>query len=432
MVWARGHKRDWDFFASESEDQAWRYESVLEMYRRIEDWHGAPDPTYRGMGGPIFVQPKPDSQPIGSALLDGIAATGIPLFEHPNGRMMEGDGGGARTDLRMRGGRRQSVFRSYVFPYIDRPNLTVLSHALVTRLTFSGRRATGVEFSHGGARHRIAAAREVILSLGAMHTPKVLMPSGVGDERELRRVGIPLVEHLPGVGRGLQDHPLCACVWEYREPLPPAFIPEVTVFWKSTSGISGPDMHVLHGVPFASPENAARFGMPASGWALFGVVAQPKSRGRIRLTGPEPSDPLQIEANHLADPADFAVARACVELSREIGNSVPLRPFVKREVMPGPLDKASLGCFVRDGVSTYWHVTSTAKMGRDAMSVVGGDLKVYGIDNLRIADASIMPRLTTGNTMAPCVIIGERAAALIRDEHQIALTGSAAHVNRDV
>jgi choline dehydrogenase len=421
MIWARGHKADWDFFASESGDQAWGYESVLDLYRRIEDWHGAPDP-YRGTGGPMFVQPKPDPQPIGAALLEGIGSDGIPLFENPNGRMMEAEGGGSRTDMRIRDGRRQSVFRSYVFPYMDRPNLTVLSQALVTRLTFRGRRATRVEFTHGGKLHRIAAGREVILSLGAMHTPKVLMQSGVGDERELQHFGIPVVQHLPGVGRGLQDHPLCACIWEYRDPLPPMFIPEVTVYWKSTSTISGPDMHILHGLPFASPENIARFGMPASGWALFGVVIQPKSRGRVRLTGPEPSAPLQIEANHLSDPEDLAVATACVELSREIGNSVALRPFVKREVMPGTLDKASLEHFVRDGVSTYWHFTSTAKMGRDAMSVVGGDLKVYGIDNVRIADASIMPRVTTGNTMAPCVIIGERAAALIRDEHQIAFT----------
>ena len=248
------------------------------------------------------------------------------------------------------------------------------------------------------------------------------MQSGVGDESELRRFGITVVQHLPGVGRGLQDHPLVACVWEYLDRLPPMATPEVTVYWKRTSSTNGPDMHILHGFPFASPENIARFGMPASGWALFGVVAQPKSLGRIRLTGPDPSAPLQIEANHLSDPEELAVATACVELSREIGNSVALRSFVKREVMPGNLDKASLERFVRDGASTYWHFTSTAKLGRDPMSVVGGDLKVYGIDNLRIADASIMPRVTTGNTMAPCVIIGERAAALIRDEHQIAET----------
>jgi choline dehydrogenase len=432
MVWARGHQRDWDFFASESGDRAWGYESVLDLYRRIEDWHGAPDPAYRGTGGPTFVQPKPDPQPIGAALLEGIGSAGIPLFENPNGQMMEAEGGGSRTDMRIRDGRRQSVFRSYVFPYMDRPNLTVLSRALVTRLTFSGRRATGVELTHDGKRHYIVAGREVVLSLGAMHTPKVLMQSGVGDGNELRRFGIPVVQHLPGVGHGLQDHPLCASVWEHRDPIPPTVIPEVTVFSKSTSGISGPDMHILHGVPFASPENVARFGMPASGWALFGVVIQPKSRGRLRLTGPEPSAPLQIEANHLSDLEDLAVATACVELSREIGNSGALRPFVKREVMPGNLDKTGMERFVRDGVSTYWHFTSTAKMGRDAMSVVGGDLKVYGIENLRIADASIMPRVTTGNTMAPCVIIGERAAALIRNEHQIALTGSAAQMNRGV
>ena len=431
MIWARGHKRDWDFFASVSGDKAWRYESVLDLYRRIEDWQGAPDPRYRGTGGPVFVQPKPDPQPIGSALLNGIGAAGIPLFENPNGRMMEAEAGGARADMRIRDGRRQSVFRSYVFPYMDRPNLTVLSHAMVTRLTFRGRRTTGVEFTHDGKFHRIAAEREVILSLGAMHTPKVLMQSGVGDENELRRFGIAVVQHLPGVGRGLQDHPLCPCIWEYRDPVTPMFIPEVTVYSKSKSGISGPDMHILHGVPFASPENVARFGMPPSAWALFAVVSQPKSRGRIRLTGPEPSDPLQIEANHLSDPEDLAVATACVELSREIGNSVALRHFVKREVMPGNLDKASLERFVRDGVSTYWHFTSTAKMGRDAMSVVDADLKVYGIDNLRIADASIMPRVTTGNTMAPCVIIGERAAALIRDEHLTAVTAMW-DVNRDI
>src|SRR5262249_35967951 len=140
------------------------YESVLDMYRRIEDWHGPPDPAYRGTGGPVFVQPKPDSQPIGSALLDGIGAAGIPLFENPNGRMMEAEGGGARTDMRIRDGRRQSVFRSYVFPYIDRPNLRVLSRALVTRLTFSGRRVTGVEFTHDGKLHRITAGRQGILS----------------------------------------------------------------------------------------------------------------------------------------------------------------------------------------------------------------------------------------------------------------------------
>lgn len=139
----------------------------------------------------------------------------------------------------------------------------------------------------------------------------------------------------------------------------------------------------------------------------------------MRLTGPNPSDPLLIDANTLSDPADLKTALACVELCREIGNSAPLRPFVKREVMPGNLKGVELERFVRDAATSFWHETGTAKMGRDSMSVVDGNLKVYGIDNLRIADGSIMPQVTTGNTMAPCVIIGERAAEILRLEYQL-------------
>src|SRR5262249_15418225 len=135
MVWARGHKSDWDYFASEAGDPAWGYESVLQIYRRIEDWHGAPDPKYRGTGGPVFVEPAPDPNPIAPALLEGARSVGIPTFENQNGRMMEGEGGAAIIDLRARAGKRQSVFRSYIVPFLDRPNLTALTHALVTRLT---------------------------------------------------------------------------------------------------------------------------------------------------------------------------------------------------------------------------------------------------------------------------------------------------------
>jgi choline dehydrogenase len=171
--------------------------------------------------------------------------------------------------------------------------------------------------------------------------------------------------------------------------------------------------------PLSSAENAARFGLPESGWSLFAGVVRPKSRGHIRLTGPNPLDPVQIEANFLSHPDDLKAAIACVELCREIGNSAALRPFAKREVMPGNLKGAELENFVRDGALTYWHQSCTAKMGRDSMSVVDGGLKVYGIDSLRIADGSIMPRVTTGNTMAPCVIIGERAADVLRADHSL-------------
>jgi choline dehydrogenase len=421
MAWARGHKNDWDFFASEANDPAWNYESVLEIYKRIEDWHGTPDPKHRGTGGPVFVQSAPDPNPIAPAMVDGASSIGIPTFESNNGHMMEGDGGASILDLRVRDGKRQSVFRSYTFPYMDRPNLTVLTSALVTRLTFEGKRATGVEIAYNGKRLRIGAASEVVLSLGAIHTPKVLMQSGIGDDSELKRVGIPVVQHLPGVGQNFQDHFGIGCLWEYQQPLAPRNNGgEATFFWKSNPGLDTPDLQTCQGeVPMCSAETAAKFNPPTASWTLYGGVVQPKSRGQIHLTGPNPHDPVQIEANTLSHPDDLKAAIVCVELCREIGNSSALRPYTKREVMPGNLTGAALEDFVRDGVSSYWHQTCTAKMGHDSMSVVDGSLKVYGIDRLRIADGSVMPRVTTGNTMAPCVVIGERAAEILKTQHTI-------------
>ena len=421
MAWARGHKNDWDFFAAEARDAAWSYESVLGIYRRIEDWHGAPEPRYHGTGGPVFVQPAPDPNPVAPAMLEGASSVGIPTFQSQNGLMMEGQGGAAIMDLRVRDGMRQSVFRSYAFPYMDRPNLTVLCHALVTRLVMSGKLAGGVEIIHDGTVQRIAAAVEVVLSLGAIHTPKVLMLSGIGDQAELERLGIPCVQHLPGVGKNFQDHVGFGCAWEYPQPLPPRNnMAEATYFWKSDPDLDTPDLQTCQGeVPFCSAETRARFTPPAGSWALLAGLVRPKSRGHIRLTGANPRDPVEIDANTLAHPDDLKAAIACVELGREIGNSGPLRRFVKREVMPGNLKGAALENFIRDAASSYWHQTCTAKMGHDAMSVVDGSLKVHGIDNLRIADGSIMPRITTGNTMAPCVVIGERAGEILKARHNV-------------
>jgi choline dehydrogenase len=431
MAWARGHKNDWDFFASESGDPAWNYESVLAIYRRMEDWQGAPDPTRRGTGGLVFVQSAPDPNPIAPAMVEAARSIGMPTFDSNNGGLMEGNGGASILDLRVRDGKRLSVFQTYVVPYMDRPNLTVLTHALVTKLTLEGKRATGVEIAFEGKIQRITAGLEVVLSLGAMHTPKVLMLSGIGDQGELQRLGIPVVHHLPGVGQNFQDHFGIGCVWEYQQPLAPRNNGgESTFFWKSDPGLETPDLQTVLGeLPYCTAETAAKFNPPPASWTLFGCVVGPKSRGHIRLTGPDPDDPVQIEANTLADPDDRKAAIACVELCREIGNSAALQPFRKREVMPGNLRGAALKDFIRDAATTYHHQTCTSKMGRDSMSVVDAQLKVYGIENLRIADGSIMPRVTTGNTMAPCIIIGERAAEALRNEHRLE-TSSASRSDR--
>ena len=419
MCWARGHRNDWDYFAAEAGDKSWSYEAVLDVYRRIEDWQGEPDPLRRGIGGPAFVQSAPDPHPIASAIVKGAECVGLPTFDSNNGVMMEGHGGAAIQDIRVRDGRRESVFDSYLRPHLGRQNLTVLTHALVTKLVLDGNRVSGVEFSRDGTTRRVRAGSEVIVSQGAIQTPKLLMQSGIGDTDELRRFGIPVSQHLPGVGRNYQDHALIPCLWEYPEPMPPRNCgSEATLFWKSDPALDTPDIHVCFiEFPFANETTAAQFTIPEHGWTPCVGVARPNSRGRVRLTGPNPSDPVKVDANLLSDPADMKAAIAGVELCREIAGSDPLRPFVKRAAAPGDLPRNELERYVRDAAETYWHQTCTAKMGRDEMSVVASDLKVYGVENLRIADGSIMPRITTGNTMAPCVVIGERAAEILKTEH---------------
>jgi len=418
MAWARGHKNDWDYFAAEAGDSAWNYEAVMKIYRRIEDWHGAPDPEHRGTGGLVFIQPWPGTDPMIPPTFEGVRSIGIPIFDSLNGSMMEGEGGCALPEMRIQNGQRLSVFRSYTFPYMDRPNLTVLTDALVTRLMFSGTRASSVEVLCQGKVHRIGIGTEVVLSLGAIHTPKVLMQSGVGDQADLQRFGLPLVQHLPGVGQNFQDHVCVENVWE---------IPQRTVdaaffwFWKTDSALDTPNIQAIAMQPRMPADKAekAELNPPASSWRINAGLVRPQSRGHLRLTGADPLDPIQIDANLLSEPDDVEALMAGVELCRQIGNSAVLRPFVKREVIPGNLKRPALENFVRDTAFGWWHQSGTAKMGRDSMSVVDSNLKVYGIENLRIADASVMPRVTTGNTMAPCVIIGERAGEILRRLHKL-------------
>ena len=420
-TWSRGHRADWDFYASESGDTSWGYEAVLDLYRRpIEDYVGSPDPDYRGMRGTVHVQSAAEPHPFSVALLEGAESVGLERFPNPNGRMMESSGGCAFLDETVRDVIRQSIFRSYLYPLMGQSNLTVLTGALTTRILFDRRRATGVEFHCQGKTVRAEATREVIVSLGAIHTPKLLMQSGIGDEEELKRVDIPVLQALPGVGRNLHDHVAFGCVWE-NAGIPSPKIPrsQTSCFWKTRAELEAPNFYVYsHGGPDFTPENAVRFKFPAACWSLSAGM-RPNSRGVVHLTGSDPAGPVSIDPNYLDDPQDLKDLIAGLSMAREIGNSLALRPFTGREVAPGSISMPELEQFFRDGLVTHWHQSGTAKMGRDAMSVVDGQLKVYGVDGLRIADASILPRVTTGNTMAPCVIIGERAAQILQTEHKL-------------
>lgn len=419
MVWARGHRSDWDYFAQQTGDASWGYDAVLDVYRRIENWQGTPDPHYRGTSGPVWVQPAKDPSPIAGALLNAAEALGIPKFDSPNGRMMESAGGVAYSDMLVREGRRHSLYRAYVHPIADRPNLTILTDTLVRRILFDGNQATGVEVERSGEILRITAGTEVVLSTGAINTPKLLMLSGVGDRCELERHGIPVLRHLPGVGQNLQDHVSFGCIWEYRKPIPPRNSgSEATLYWKSRSDLDAPDLLFCQvEFPVASERTALR-GAPKHGWTMFAGLAQPHSRGQVRLRSVDPVEAPIIEANMMSDPRDMEAARACVKLCRGLGNSAAFDPYISREAIPGNgnmIDDA----FIRDAAVTYWHQCGTARMGLDDMAVVDASLAVHSIERLRIADGSILPRVTTGNTQAPCAVIGERAAEIMRRQHGI-------------
>lgn len=418
MVWARGHRSDWDHFAAESGDPAWGYDSVLKYYRKIENWQGRPDAERRGSGGPVHVEQPAKPQPLALATLEAASRLGIPRYESANGEMMEGSGGVAITDLRIKDGKRQSLYDSYIRPRLHYPNLTVLTGASVARVLLSGTRAIGVEMVIDGERQCFYTEAEVVLSMGAVNTPKVLMQSGIGPEDELRTHGIALIHHLPGVGQNLQDHIAFGCTWEYLRPQPVGGSGcETKLYWKSNSRLDAPDLlHCQLEFPVPSP---AEVGIqpPQHGWTMYAGLARPVSRGRVRLSGAGPLDVPLIEPNSLSAPEDMAAAFASIDLCRMLGNSEAFNGLVKREVVPGPTGRLAMEQFIRNSAVTYWHQSCTAKMGRDAMSVVDHQLRVNGIEKLRIADASIMPRITIGNTMAPCVVIGERAADLILAGH---------------
>lgn len=337
MVWARGHRSDWDYFATQAGDEAWGYESVLDIYRRIEDWHG-PAVSARGTGGPMSVTSPPDPNPIAPAIVEAARSLGIPSYPSNNGAMMDRGGGAALLDVTLRNGLRQSVYRSYVHPHLHRPNMTVLTGATVTRLVVGRNRATAVEFSHNDRTHQVVAAHEVVVSLGAINTPKVLMHSGIGDADELRRFGIPswrIFRASAETIRAIHGSTACGNSASHSShgttPGAPGCSGRATRTWRHPTCRSA-------SAKFRCP--AART-LPLMACRSTGgrraPGAAPESSGRVRLTGARPCDPVSVEDNMLAHHDDLAAAIACVDLAREIGNSTVLRRFNKREVMPGDL-----------------------------------------------------------------------------------------------
>ncbi|WPB79928.1 FAD-dependent oxidoreductase [Archangium violaceum] len=405
-VWVRGHHQDFDHWAARG-NPGWDGETVRRIFKELEDYSGGED-EYRGVGGPLRISRAADPHPLAHAFIEGAQQAGVPMTRDYNGARMEGAG---FFDLCIADGERFNVARGLLFPAMSRPNLTVLTHAEVTRLLFEGNRCTGVEFRHGGQVRRVRATREVVLSAGAINSPKMLMQSGVGPADELQALGIPVVRHLPGVGQDLQDHILVAGInYESSVPLPKprGNGAEATLWWRSHAALQRPDIQpVLHEFPLVTPELGP---VPDNGYALVPGLVRPASRGHLRLTSADPLARPIIDMNYLGHEADVEALRIAVELCREIGASRAFDGFRKRELMPGPRGRAATVEWIRKATTCFFHPTSTCRMGVDERAVVDSRLRVHGLEGLRVADASIMPEITSGPTNAPAILIGEQAS----------------------
>ena len=416
-IWARPFKADLDFWAEASGDRAWGYESGLEIYRRMENWQGAPDARYRGKNGPVWCQPANNPHPVAPAMLAACRSLGYNVFDDQNGAREEGGTGFALMNQIIRDGRRQSMARSYLYPILSRPNVTVMVNTHVDRLTFSGTRATGVQISGAKGSKVINANTEVIVSSGGINTPKLLMLSGIGDDAQLRQHGIKTLVNAKEVGRNFQDHILHGgCIWEPKEHIPHRnSAANAAGFLKSQASLASPDVNLVQiELPYASDVVGKEYSPPGTSWALCAGLVAPKSRGEIRLSSANPADRPIVDARFMSHPDDVKALAFGIEVAREIGNSAAMKDFVKREVAPGKtLTGKAMEDFVRNGATTYFHQAGTCRMGKDAEAVVDSNLRVNGVQGLRIADSSIMPRIAGVATMATCALIGERMADIL-------------------
>jgi choline dehydrogenase len=431
MIYIRGAKSDYDAWAYNGAP-GWSYRDVLPYFKKSEDYCGGPS-EYHGVGGPLPVTHIEEPNPATVAMIEAAAETGVPRNDDPNGDDILGVG---LTHMTVRDGRRMSTWTAFVEPIVDSPLLTVITGAQVTSLVFSAAgRAAGVTLSGPGlvyahqtdpadSRPRpvlpewtateLRCSGDVIVSGGVIGSAQLLLLSGIGPADDLRPLGIDVRADLAGVGANLHDHALATILYESARKIPEgkANNLEAHFFAKSDPGMTAPDLQPLMS-HFPMPVEGYAEPAYGDGYAIVAGIIRPMSRGRLWLKSADPADHPVIDPHYLEEQADVRALLASLKLSREVGEAKALSEFRAREIAPGPdvRDDEELLEYGMRNLITYHHQVGTCKMGIDNMAVVSpADLRVYGVDGLRVADASVMPAVTSGNTNAPTIMIGERCA----------------------
>jgi choline dehydrogenase-like flavoprotein len=436
QIYTRGNALDYDSWAQEEGCEGWSYREVLAYFKRAEDNQRFVN-DYHAAGGPLGVSMPIAPLPICDAYLRAAQEMGIPYNDDVNGARQEGVG---FYQLTQRNAQRSSAASAYLKPARGRPNLTIRTDALTTRVVLENGRAIGVEIIEwNGAPKILRAEREVLIASGAMGSPKLLLQSGVGPADHLKSVGVPVAHDLPGVGKNLQDHldlfVIAECTGDHtydniakphrtlwaglqyllfkNGPVASSLF-ETGGFWWADKDARSPDIQFHLGLGSGIEAGVAR--MKNAGVTLNSAFLRPRSRGTLRLASADPRAAPLIDPNYWADPYDRAMSIAGLRMAREIMQQDALKPFVLAERLPGP-DKLSdddLFEYACLHAKTDHHPVGTCRMGHDEGAVVTPDLRVRGIDNLRVCDASIMPKIVSSNTNAPTIMIGEKAADLVR------------------
>lgn len=411
MMYVRGNPGNYNQWAMMGAD-GWSWEEVLPVYKRLEDFEGGAS-EYHGAGGPISVRIAPDPLMRSEDYMQAAAALGYDSPDWDNNGARQENGAGMLQFHINKDGTRASAATAFLHPIRNRKNLAIETGAEVTRVLFDGTRAIGVEYMQNGQIRTAKVNAEIILSAGAFLSPKILMLSGIGPAEHLKAHGIPVIADLPGVGQNLQDHVQLPVVFMTRASIPNTTLLTGNVMFVRTrpeSATAVPDMQINF-TPSVPTALVPILNIPVPACIFLPILVQPFSIGEVRLNSANPLDAPQINPNYLTQPADLQAFKEVIRIIRQMAATPAFADMNAAELAPGP--DADLEAYIRGQSSTLWHPAGTCKIGRDAMAVVDPKLNVYGVQGLRVADASVMPTVTSGNTVAPCFMIGERAADFI-------------------